>query len=222
MSVCAFAAVLLFFFAAREALIVKTVSVEGAKAVSERSVLKRLGLAPDGKTLLLPGAAARALEQELWVKKVSVKRDFRGGISITLEEKVPFCMFAAPDGVLFYIDSHGGFLGRAPVSAYGMDFPVIRSPVRFIGEGVLALGLSASAKEAPGWEDISEVVVSGGDGVEIFTRQGGRIELGVDLRAGWERLEKITRSLYASGLRAEYINLRLGGVGILGLKEGRK
>lgn len=222
MSVCAFAAVLLFFFAAREAFVVKTVSVEGAKAVSERSVLKRLGLAPGGKVLLLPGAATKAVERDLWVKKVSVRRDFRGGIAIKLEEKTPFCLFAAPDGVLFYIDSHGDFLGRAPVSAHGMDFPVIRSPVRFIGEGVLALGLSASAKAAPGWEDISEVVVSGGDGVEIFTRKGARIELGADLRAGWERLEKITRGLYALGLKAKYINLRLGGVGILGLKEGRK
>jgi len=213
---------LLFFFAVRESFVVKTVSVDGAKAVSERSVLKRLGLASDGKVLLLPGAVTRALEKDLWIKKVSVRRDFRGGISIRLEEKTPFCMFAAPDGVLFYIDSYGDLLGRAPVSAYGMDFPVIRSPVRFIGEGVLALGLSASAKAAPGWEDISEVVVSGGDGVEIFTRQGARIELGADFRSGWERLEKITRSLYALGLKAEYINLRLGGVGILGLKEGLK
>ncbi len=211
------------FFAAREALLVGAVSVEGAKAVSEADILKRIGFpASGGKVLLFPGAVSGAVGKDRWVKTVSVKRDFRGKISIKLEEKTPFCLLADPDGKMFYVDSSGETLGRAPVPAYGMDFPVLRSPAGFVADGAFVLGLSVSARSAPGWDDISEVVVSSGDGVEIFTRSGARVELGADLRAEWERLEKITRNLYALGLNAKYINLRRSGVGIVGLKRSGK
>lgn len=198
------------------------VSVEGAAALSERSILRRIGVpASGGEVLLLPWAAGRAVREDRWVRDVSVKRDFRGGVSIRVAEKKPFCLLAAPDGTFFYVDEAGARLGRAPVAAYGMDFPVLRAPGGFVADGVLALGLSASSRDAPGWGDISEVV-SDGDGVEIFTRGGVRIELGADLRAEWERLEKITRNLHALGLRAKYINLRRSGVGIVGLEGNRR
>ncbi len=209
------------FFAAYRALLVNTVSVEGIDAVSERRVLKRMGFpSPGGEIFIFPGAARKAVEKDPWVKSVSVKRDYRGGISIRVREKKPFCLLAE-EGELFYIDSSGAVLGRAPVSAYGMNFPVLRSSARFITDGMRAFELSAYSRNAPGWDSISEVV-SDGDGVEVFTRDGVRIELGADLTAQWKKLEKITRSLHAMGMKAKYINLRRDGVGIVGFKESWK
>lgn len=205
------------FFGARFALTVDRVRVEGAAAVSERDVVKRIGMAPGGAgVLLLPGAASRSLKKDRWIKNVSVKRDFRGGAVITIEEKKPFCLSVTSDGRLRYLDSDGGDLGPAPVAAHGTDYPVVRAPAGFESEGTRVLTLSSSARSAPRWDDISEVAVLGGDGFEIFTRRGLKVELpGSDLDGQWEKLEKISRNLYEIGLKAAYINLRRDGVGFV-------
>lgn len=205
------------FFGARFALTVDKVRVEGAAAVSKRDVVKRIGMAPGGAgVLLFPGAVSRSLRKDRWIQNVSVKRDFRGGAVITIEEKKPFCLSVGPDGRLRYLDSDGGDLGPAPVAAHGTDYPVVRAPAGFESEGTRVLALSSSARSAPRWDDISEVAVLGGDGFEIFTRRGLKVELpGSDLDGQWEKLEKISRNLYEIGLKAAYINLRRDGVGFV-------
>lgn len=206
------------FFGGHIALTVEEVKVEGTAAVSGRDVMRRIGMAPEsgGKVFLFPGSVSRSLKKDRWIKSVSVDRDFRGGAVITIEEKKPFCLSVSPDGRLRYLDSDGGDLGPAPVAAHGTDYPVVRAPAGFEREGAKVLNLAASARSAPRWDDISEVAVLGGDGFEIFTRRGLKVELsGSDLAGQWEKLEKISRNLYEIGMRAKYINLRRDGVGFV-------
>ncbi|WP_462137122.1 cell division protein FtsQ/DivIB [Candidatus Mycalebacterium sp.] len=207
------------FFAARGALVIGNASVEGAIAVSGENILRTAGVYSGEKVLLLPGAVNRALKSEPWVETVSVRRDFRGGAVITIKEKKPFCLLAMPNGTFFYIDGSGGPLGPAPAGGHGMDFPVVRARPGFVSEALAVLNLSSSAVSAPGWDDISEVVVSGAGGAEVFTRPGQRIDLGADLRADWEKLERITHNLQARGLSPKYVNLRRKGVGIVSFRE---
>ena len=208
------------FFAARGALVIDRVFVEGARSVSEENILRTVGFYSGEKVLLLPGAVKRALKSEPWMEKVSVKRDFRGGVVVKIVEKKPFCLLAVTDGTFFYIDGLGSRLGPAPEGGHGMDFPVVRAQPAFVPEALAALRLSSSAVSAPGWEDISEIVVSGSGGVEIFTRRGRRIDLGTDLKAQWEKLERIIASFEARGLNPKYVNLRRRGVGIVSFGEG--
>ncbi|QMU55637.1 MAG: FtsQ-type POTRA domain-containing protein [Candidatus Mycalebacterium zealandia] len=208
------------FFVSRSALLIGNASVEGARAVSEENILRTAGLYSGEKVLLLPGAVNRALKSEPWVETVSMTRDFRGGAVIKIKEKKPFCLLAMPNGTFFYIDESGVPLGSAPAGLHGMDFPVVRAQPAFVSEALAALNLSSSAVSAPGWDDISEVVVLGESGVEIFTRPGQRIDLGADLKAHWEKLERITSNLRARGLSPKYINLRRKGVGIVSFREG--
>ena len=204
-------------FAGRAALTVDKLKVRGTVAVSEREIIKRAGMPPGGgKFFLLPGVAERAVKKDPWIKSVSVKRDFRGGAVITVSEKKPFCLSVSADGGLRYLDSDGSDLGPAPVADRGTDYPVVRAPEGFAREGTRALEISASSRSAPRWDDISEVVVLGGDGFEIFTRRGMKVDLpGGDIAAHWEKLEKISRNLYENGIRATYINLRREGVGFV-------
>jgi len=183
--------------------------------------LKRIGKISlsDKGVFLLPGAVEKSLSRDRRISKVSVNRDFRGGLSVKIDEKKPFCLFAKPDGTLFYIDDGGEVIGPAPVVPYGMNFPVLSASPGFVRQGVLALNFSHSALSAPSWDDISEVVVRDGEGFEIFTRGGARIEIGTNLKAQWEKLEKMTRDLNARGLEAKYINLRNEGVGIINLRK---
>lgn len=211
------------FFGGRAALTVDYVTVEGTAAVSERDVMRRIGMPPGARTgiLLFPGSVSRALKKEPWIRSVSVKRDFRGGAVITVEEKKPFCLSVAPDGGLRYLDSDGGGLGPAPVAAHGTDYPVVRAPAGFEREGTRALKISSQSRAAPRWDDISEVAVLGGDGFEIFTRRGLKVELpGGDIGEQWEKLEKISRGLYEIGMRPTYINLRRDGVGFVRAGRG--
>lgn len=207
------------FFAARGAIVISAVSVEGARSVSEENILRTVGVYSGEKVLLLPGAVNRALKSEPWVETVSVRRDFRGGVVIEAREKEPFCLLAMTDGTFFYIDGSGNPLGPAPAGGHGMDFPVVSARSGFVPEALAVLNLSSSAVSAPGWDDISEVVVSRADGVEIFTRAGQRMELGADLKAQWDKLERITRSLRTRGLSPKYVNLRRKGVGIVSFRE---
>lgn len=220
--VCAAAVCLgAMFFAAKSALVIDTVVIEGANAVSRQSVLKRIGMPHEGGTfLLMPGSVSGALEKAPWIKEASARRNFSGKVAISIKEKIPFCLYAADDGKLYYLDDSGARLGAAPAGNYGMDYPVLRSPMGFVSGGIEVLKLSLSSVAAPGWDDISEVSVPGEEGVDIFTRQGAVIEMGADLKGLWEKLEKITRNLYASGRKAKYINLRREGVGILRLNGG--
>ncbi len=171
------------------------------------------------EVFLFPGAVSGSLEKDPWISEVSVERDFKGGVSIKIDEKKPFCLFAKRNGKFFYVNDSGEILGPAPVAPYGMNFPVLSASPGFVREGVLALNSSRSALSAPGWEDISEIVVRDGEGFEIFTRTGEKIELGAELEAQWEKLERIMRALSARGLEAKYINLRKDGVGIINLRK---
>jgi cell division protein FtsQ len=107
----------------KQGLRVKYVKVTGNAIVSEKEVIALAGI-PDREKLYAVDlfAARKRIEQNVFVKSVSVNREAPDGISITVRERVPVAALVV-DRVL-YLDAEGVVL--PPVRSDGVfDLPVL-------------------------------------------------------------------------------------------------
>jgi cell division septal protein FtsQ len=88
---------------------VKTILVEGCMRVDKAEVLRQSGLARGMRMMQLkPAAVQKALEQNAWVRRARVSRQFPNVVAVRLEERRPIALINC--GRVWYLDQDGVLL----------------------------------------------------------------------------------------------------------------
>lgn len=162
---------------------VSSIVVRGNSIVSEREILALAAIRRETKLFDVDLFAARArIEQNPFIRSVSVNRDVPYRITIDVEEREPVAAVAG-EGLL-YLDA-AGFLLPHTLSAHIFDIPLLTGetrrgelrPGRPVGDADIrsALALLATARrfDEALYRRISEVHLDGDGEMTLYTAEAG-------------------------------------------------
>jgi len=173
---------------------VTTVDVAGNLRLSRADILQSAGIA-EGMSIwdAVPHTTRMQIEQNAWVERASVRREFPSRISIRVRERRPLAI-ARLDG-LQYVDRHGRILGPLRDDD-SRDFVIITGLQQNESDGFTAVGLHRAARllrlceRVACFEALSEVHVARRRGITVYpARPPVAVTLGW---GGWR--EKLVRS----------------------------
>ncbi|NDY42835.1 FtsQ-type POTRA domain-containing protein [Dissulfurirhabdus thermomarina] len=191
------------------ALALKTVEVRGAHRVGRAEVIRLSGARPGMNLLALdPGAMARAVEAQPWIRRAAVRRVFPDRLVLTLEERTPVALVNL-DGIRL-VDADG-VVFKALEPGDPSDLPLISGlsadpgrPGRLPSKGLRALRLIAMAGRG-------ERVLSARNIAQIHFEKDGRMVVYTadaavpiafgdgDLRREFRKAEAVLYQVYRSG-----------------------
>ncbi len=186
---------------------VREVEVEGYRKISKETLLSLITIEgmPNLFTVRLREIAKR-VESHPWIDHVKVRKIFPNKILIQIEERKPIAILQLEE--LYYIDQQGVIFSRAgDRDEYNYPFltgltrdVLEKDPAeatRLISKALELLRAADKEKTSP-LEEISEVHMEKGFGVQCFTQNEG-----LEVRMGWDHFgEKLKRlSLIWSDLR---------------------
>jgi cell division septal protein FtsQ len=186
---------------------VREVEVEGYRKISRETLLSLITIEgmPNLFTVRLKEIAKR-VESHPWIDHVKVRKIFPNKILIQVEERKPIAILQLEE--LYYIDQQGVIFSRAG-DRDEYNYPFLTGLTRDVLEKdpaaatrlitkALELLRAADKEKTSPLEEISEVHMEKGFGVQCFTQNEG-----LEVRMGWDHFgEKLKRlSLIWSDLR---------------------
>jgi cell division protein FtsQ len=92
----------------------KKVTIEGVKYLKKAKVLKLLNIPKDASIFSISTRSMeKKLEEEAWVKRAQVSRDFPNGLRVVIEERQPIALLVFPNQTYYMIDSEAVILAPA-------------------------------------------------------------------------------------------------------------
>lgn len=198
---------------------VEQVTVAGNNKVPEKEIIKRSGLRlGESSIFFFENQIEEDILKNPWIRSVRVEKEFPKKVHIEIEEEEVYCLVLGSDGNPHYLSKSGKMLETAKFDE-GLDFPVL------IGDGIrdsdlleeaLQLLELSSKSGVLDWSEISEIHIDSIYGINLFTMDSRRVELG---RGGvskkWRQLERIIKHADALGLKQSYINITSNNMGVV-------
>jgi len=95
------------------AFIVSSLSVEGASRLDGNEIIRLSGIKPGMRIMEInPGAAARAVGKNPWIKSANITRHFPHSVVIRIKEREPLALVSA--GNVYYTDEDGMLMPLFP------------------------------------------------------------------------------------------------------------
>ena len=188
---------------------ITSIRIDGCRRISKAEVLAWSGI--DIHTNLLAmntGEVRRRLEEQEWVDRAEVERQWPNRLLITVVERKPLALVNLADG-LHYADRSGD-LFAAVLPPEDIDFPVVSGVTgtvkalqgdgqAFLGEALEFIGHAAPASAILPRQNISEVhVTSEGELILFLADRPFPIYLGKGkMQTKYYQLAKVLRWLYS-------------------------
>lgn len=199
--------------------VVEMIEIRGNEKISDREVIKRSGIRAGYTSMFfMENKAEDRIDNNPWVRKVRVTKEFPGKVLVEIEESKPFCITLDDSGIPHYLSTEGRKIGKAKVT-YGLDFPIIRTEGKVnqntLEEAVRILKLSKTSTVLK-WEEISEIKVNPDFGIRIFTNDKRLIDFGKgNILGKWYKVEKIISHSRSANLKEQYINVSSEDIGVI-------
>lgn len=190
--------------------------VRGCKELTEKEILALAAVRPTANILTLnPGAIARRIKANPWVRDVSVGREFPDRLVILVRERKAVALLQG-EKELYLLDSEGSpFKKLEPED--GLNLPILTGCVRegrtdeaLVKKSLALLNYIAGAADIPPIGGVSEVHGNETFGLSLFTDIGLCLKLGFDgYESKLKRLTPVIADLDRKNLKAGFLLIDL-------------
>jgi cell division protein FtsQ len=197
-------------------LAIREIVVRGCKELTEKEILTLAAIRPSPNILTVnPGAIARRIQANPWVREVFIGREFPDRLVIVVRERKAVALIQR-DAALYLLDSDGAPFKKME-SGDEANLPVLtgllsggRINDELLTKSIALLTYLAGSKDIPVIGAVSEIHGNETFGLSLFTDQGLCLQLGFEgYENKFKRLTSVMADLDRKNLKVGFLLIDL-------------